>query len=73
MLIIVNGDTRKRKRSPSTVAEHSKEKRLSLSKSKETPEERGFKEFVSNVFTLMSRYWSFFLNVAHIVVIQRRV
>lgn len=60
MLIIVNGEGRKRKRSPSTIAEHSKEKRLSLAKSKEIPEEREFRGFVSNVFTLMSRYSSFF-------------
>ena len=50
----MNGEHRKRKRSPSMVAgEYHREKRASTSKVKETVEQAQFREFVSRVHAVL--------------------
>ena len=69
--MIVNGDHRKRKRSPSmTVLEH-RDKRVSLSRSKETVEQIQFREFVGHVHAILSSYTLF--TVTHSVAIRTQV
>jgi len=54
-LTIVNGDGRKRKRSPvaGSLADHGREKRVSVAKTKETNEQR---QFMDNLLNVLERY-----------------
>ena len=66
--VIVNGvEHRKRKRSPSTMAQEShREKRMSVGTSKETPEQIQFKEFVSQLESILATLYN--IGIALMVV-----
>jgi len=55
-LIVVNGDARKRKRSPSAVEHGTKEKRLSTARTKETPEQIQWRQFMDKLLIVLERY-----------------
>lgn len=55
-LTVVNGEHRKRKRSLSAGEQHTRDKKVSVSRTKETPEQVQFREFVSQVYTILERY-----------------
>jgi hypothetical protein len=60
----VNGEHRKRKRSLSVGEQHTRDKKASISKTKETPEQVQFREFVSQVYAILERYHPLSVGVA---------